>query len=359
MVRERKDLVAQVDAAQSPRPAFDAFVEDLITGLARRGIRFVPGPNRPILQDGREVGRVVIWEPARRIVLAWRSADWTSESPTTVEMGFRRASGRTRISVAYHGWEGRLGDVAPDLPGWFAQQVAAPLLDATGPRGLGDWITDRRARRPTGAAARDTYRDPRYHRPNFKLLLKTLALRPDDYLLEVGCGGGALLREALESGCRAAALDHSPEMVRLAREANRESVARGRLEIVVADAASIPYASGRFSCAVTTGVFGFIPDPVAALSEVRRTLSSHGRFALFTGTRELAGTPAAPEPMASRIRFYEDAELRRLALDAGLADVAVERPDLEPFAREAGLSEDDIAFFRDTGGAQLLTARRA
>lgn len=359
MVREGKDLVAQVDEAQALRTTFDAFVEDLITGLARRGIRLVPAPNRPILQNGREVGRVVLWEPPRKIVLAWRSADWTSESPTTVEMGFRRISGRTRISVAYPGWESRLGNAAPDLPGWFAQQVAAPLLDATGSRGLGDWITDRRARRPSGAAARDTYRNPRYHRPNFRLLLKTLAIRPEDYLLEVGCGGGAFLHEALESGCRAAALDHSPEMVRLAREVNRESIARGRLEVVVADAASIPYASGRFSCTVTTGMIGFIPDPVAALSEVRRTLSPHGRFALFTSTRELAGTPAAPEPVASRIRFYEDAELRRLALDAGLADVAVQHPDLEPFAREAGLSEDDIAFFRDTGGAQLLTARRA
>lgn len=245
------------------------------------------------------------------------------------------------------------------MPGCFAEPVVVPLLDATGSRGLGDWITDRRARRPTGAAARDTYRDPRYHRPNFRPLLKTLPLRLDDFLLEVGCGGGALLHEALESGPRAAALDHSPEMVRLAREVNRESIARGRLEVVVADAASIPYASDRFSCALTTGVFGFIPDPVAALSEVRRTLAPHGRFALFTGTRELAGAPAAPEPMLSRIRFYDDAELRQLALDAGLSDVSVERPDLAPFAPEADLSEDDIALFQDTKGAQLLTARRA
>lgn len=36
-----------------------------------------------------------------------------------------------------------------------------------------------------------------------------LALPRDDYLIGVGCGGGALLKAALQSGCRAAAVDHS------------------------------------------------------------------------------------------------------------------------------------------------------
>ncbi len=75
-------------------------------------------------------------------------------------------------------------------------------------------------------------------------------------------------------------------------------------------------------------------------------------------TRELAGTPAAPEPMASRIRFYEDDELRRLALQADFVEAHAERPEHEGFAREAGLSEAEVAFFQATGGAQLLTARK-
>jgi len=74
---------------------------------------------------------------------------------------------------------------------------------------LGDWITDRRARRPSGPKARVVYRDPLYHRPNLKAILNVLRLTPDDYLLEVGCGGGAFLADALKSGCKAAAVDHS------------------------------------------------------------------------------------------------------------------------------------------------------
>ncbi len=50
---------------------------------------------------------------------------------------------------------------------------------------------------------------------------------------------------------------------------------------------------------------------------------------------ELRGTPAAPEPIASRAFFYTDAELAALAERAGFGDVAVANDD----------------------GGQLLTAR--
>ncbi len=358
MPRAPADLTARMDVDLEPVAAFHAFVDDLVAGLAARGIRFVPGPHGRAVERGQEIGQVVAWTPGKTIRLSWRSTAWTADPPAEIEVRFHSATRGTRISISVREWARRLGQPASDHPGWFAAQAVAPLLAATAPHGLGEWVTDRRARRPSGPLAREVYRDPLYHRPNFKLLLHTLALTPDDYLVEVGCGGGAFLEEALSRGCRAAAIDHSADMVRFARAVNRDAIAAGRLEIVEADAEAIPYASGRFSCAVSTGVFGFVRDPLAALREVRRVLGSGGRFALFTGTRELAGTPAAPEPIASRLRFYEDEELRGLATDAGFSEIRVERPNMEPYAREAGLPEDALAMFRGTGGAQLLIARR-
>ncbi len=352
------DLGAWIDTSLEPGEALGAVLEELVQGLARRGLGLHLGPERTVVQRGREIGRVVEWVPGARIRLEWYPLEWVPGATVHLEIRADRIPGGSRLTVSYGGWREAAEGLAPDLAGWFALEVAAPLLAATSPADLGDWLTDRRARRPSGAAARHTYRDPTYHRPNFRLLLKVLALGPDDTLLDVGCGGGAFLKEALRSGCRAAAVDHSPEMVRLAREVNREDVDRGRLALVEGDAERLPYATGGFSCAVSTGVFGFIPDPLAALREIHRALRPGGRLALFAGTKDLAGTPAAPEPLASRIRFYEDAELRRLAQDAGFVDVEVERPNLEPFAREAGLSEADVAVFRGGGGAQLLTARR-
>jgi SAM-dependent methyltransferase len=233
---------------------------------------------------------------------------------------------------------------------WFAGEVASGVLRAAGPRAFGDWITDRRARRPGGAQSRATYGDPLYHYPNFTVMLQDLALTRDDALVEIGCGGGAMLRLALASGCRAAAIDHSAEMVGVARNANAAAIAEGRLTIVEGDAARLPFDDGAFTKAAMTGVLGFLPDPVAVFKEIRRVLRSGGRFVALGSDPELRGTLAAPEPMASRLRFYDSDDLEQLARSAGFSDVRVLRRDLEPFARDAGVPEEHLPLFRARPG---------
>src|SRR5258708_32269389 len=132
------------------------------------------------------------------------------------------------VRLEHRGWGGLIGDPR-ELAGWFASEVAAPFLQATAPAGLGNWLTDRRARRPSGAQSRAVYRDPLYHYPNFHVILEELALTPGDYLIEVGCGGGMLLKEALRTGCRAAAVDHSRAREQLADEAQHDAGAEGLL----------------------------------------------------------------------------------------------------------------------------------
>jgi SAM-dependent methyltransferase len=267
--------------------------------------------------------------------------------------------GGTRARLTHRGWGRAVGGKA-ELAGWFAGEVVAPLLRATAPAALGDWITDRRARRPWGAEARNTYGDPLFHYPGFGVLLDELALTRDDYLLEVACGGGAMLKLALKSGCRAAAIDHSPEMVRVASEANREAVAAGRLEVREGDAASLPWPDATFTCAAMTGVLGFLADPVCVLAEIRRVLKSGGRAVVMGTDPEMKGTPAAPEPIASRLMFYDTAELEALGRKAGFGDVKVVRRDMERYAREVGIPDYALPLFKagKDGGARFLLARK-
>jgi SAM-dependent methyltransferase len=346
-----------IDLKLEPSFAFDAMVGELSTALSELGMQFEAGVHGRVLDGATEVGRVICWQPHEKIVLEWHGADWHPAEVTGVELRFEPIEGGTRVTLEHPEWSRVLGDQGDELAGWFASEVAAPLLRAMVPTRLGDWITDRKTRRPSGPQARAFYRDPLYHRPNFKAILKVLALKDDDYLLEVGCGGGAFLEEALRSGCKAAAIDHSSEMVRLAREVNREAINQNRLEIREGDAGSLPYPDGTFTCAVMTGVFGFIEDPLKALSEIRRVLAGGGRLVLFTGSKELRGTPAAPEPMASRLHFYEDQELEELARKAGFDDAEVQRPDFEQFAREVGIPEEFLGLFKGRAGGQLLLAR--
>jgi len=208
-----------------------------------------------------------------------------------------------------------------DLAAW---QAAGRPEDA-----FEDWLTDRVARRPEGARARAVYGADDVHDFARRAILDALRLGPEDRLLEIGCGGGLLLREALSSGAAATGLDHSEEMVRLARERAPGAT------VTLGNAEKLPFADHTFTAAAMSIVFMFLPDPVAALRECHRVLTPDARVALYTTSPELRGTPAAPEPLASRTHLYEDEALASFASAAGFTDVVVDN---------------------DHGG-QLLTAR--
>ena len=191
-----------------------------------------------------------------------------------------------------------------------------------------EWLVDRVARRPTGSWARQVYGAEDVHDFARRAILDALALGPADQLLEVGCGGG-LLRDALVTGASVTGLDHSEEMVALARER-----APGA-DVVLAKAERLPFADGAFSAIAMSVVFFFLEDPVGVLRECRRVLRRGGRVAVYTTGPELRGTPAAPEPIASEGHFYRDQELAELARGAQLREVSV----------------------RNERGGQLLTAR--
>ncbi len=180
------------------------------------------------------------------------------------------------------------------------------------------WLTDRVARRPAGLRAREVYGADDVHDFARRAILEALRLGPRDRLLEVGCGGGLLLRDALAIGASATGIDHSEEMVELARE--RAPAAT----VMLGDAAELPFAADSFTAAAMSVVFFFLSDPAAALAELRRVVQRDGRVAIYTTSGILRGTPAAPEPMASRGHFYSGDELRSLATAAGLRTAAGE-----------------------------------
>jgi SAM-dependent methyltransferase len=207
-----------------------------------------------------------------------------------------------------------------DLAAWQESGLPDDAFD--------EWLTDRVARRPTGSRAREVYGAEDVHDFARRAILEELALGPGDRLLDVGCGGGLLLRDALATGASATGLDHSQEMAELARER-----APGA-EVVLGTAERLPFGDDTFSAAAMSIVLFFLDDPVGVLRECRRVLRPGGRLAVYTTGPELRGTPAAPEPIASLGHFYEDEELAELARRAELHAVAV----------------------RNDGGGQLLTA---
>jgi SAM-dependent methyltransferase len=209
-----------------------------------------------------------------------------------------------------------------DLVAWRDSGLAHAAFD--------EWLTDRVARRPSGVRARNVYGADDVHDFARRAILAALALSRGDRLLELGCGGGLLLRDALAVGASATGIDHSEEMVHLARER-----APGA-DVQLASAEKLPFPDASFSAVAMSVVFFFFERPALVLGECRRVLLANGRIAVYTTAPELRGTPAAPEPLARFGHFYTDAQLAELACVAGLRDVGVD----------------------NRGGGQLLTGRR-
>jgi uncharacterized protein YndB with AHSA1/START domain len=52
-----------------------------------------------------EIGRVSIWEPGKRLVFAWRQANFSAEQSTEVEVCFEAVGDETRVSIEHRAWD--------------------------------------------------------------------------------------------------------------------------------------------------------------------------------------------------------------------------------------------------------------
>lgn len=155
-----------------------------------------------------------------------------------------------------------------------------------------------------------------------QLTLGQLALAPQDRILEVGFGGGALLEQILRAGPPAflAGLDISTDMVRLAGRRLQRYISDGKLEVSCGNVEALPYAAGQFTKLCTVNTIYFWPDPAAAFAECRRVLQTGGQILVcFNSREELEAWP----PHKHGFRLYEVAEIESLLIASGFETVRV------------------------------------
>jgi ubiquinone/menaquinone biosynthesis C-methylase UbiE len=115
------------------------------------------------------------------------------------------------------------------------------------------------------------------------LIVERLDLRPDDRVLEIGCGHGVaatFVCERLDGG-RLTAVDRSPKMIAAASRRNAEFVEAGVAEFLVGSLEELDLGERRFDkvFAVRVGLFHREPERANALAE--RWLAPGGRVLAF------------------------------------------------------------------------------
>jgi ubiquinone/menaquinone biosynthesis C-methylase UbiE len=107
-----------------------------------------------------------------------------------------------------------------------------------------------------------------------------LAIKPDAMLLDVGCGGGEAIRcfaSKVPNG-KIYGIDHSQEIVNLARQVNQALLKTGRVEIRQGSVVSLPYAADMFDGVTAFETIQFWPDLARSLQEINRVLKPSGTF---------------------------------------------------------------------------------
>ena len=314
-VDSAEDAEGRVEEGGTRRAALE--MADLFTQLRASAARRPERP-RPSLPSAADVQGVrSVWEEAQlreppEPFDGRHEAAFRPEPPARARPPAGQGAACLRLHAVPQGRQGPEGHLT------FLHRLRERRIDR---------LTDRLARRPHGRRARAVYGSPDVHAFAWEPVLAALDLGEADRLLDVGCGEAcSYAMSSSGSGAAAQGIDHSREMVRLARP-----------HAVRGDAAALPFADEEFTAVSSIVAFFFFPEPVRVLRDAS-CASPGGRGAIYTTAPEAKGTEAAPYPLATRGHFYTDEELRQLVLEAGFASSEVTRPD-------------------ESGWAQLLTAQ--
>ena len=113
-------VLVALRVAATPERAFAVFTEDVGQWWKPNGL-FAFTPRSPgVLSFDRagdrlvetradggvfEIGRILAWEPGRRLAFTWRQATFAPGQETRVEVRFDKVGDETRVSVEHAGWE--------------------------------------------------------------------------------------------------------------------------------------------------------------------------------------------------------------------------------------------------------------
>lgn len=186
--------------------------------------------------------------------------------------------------------------------------------------------------------------------PRWRRLLVGRLPRDGGHVLDVATGTGLVADALLRRGFRVTGLDQSPEM--LARARTRF---QGRVELVEASAAELPFDDASFDHLTFTYLLRYVDDPGATLAELARVVRPGGTIAMLEfGVPRRPWRPAwnawvdVGLPLAGRLispgwhrvgRFlgpsirelhdrYPEPELLGLWRAAGISALEVRRPSL-------------------------------
>jgi ubiquinone/menaquinone biosynthesis C-methylase UbiE len=150
--------------------------------------------------------------------------------------------------------------------------------------------------------------------------IETLQIRPNDRLLEIGCGRGVAVAaiSARLNGGKITAIDRSDTAIEATRQRTAAAVASGTvaLRTVALEAADFPDGSFNKVFAINVNLF-WVKDPAAELALIRRALTGDGRLFLFNEPPSAVRIPELERALTEALNAHGFTVSTRTATRAG------------------------------------------
>jgi ubiquinone/menaquinone biosynthesis C-methylase UbiE len=175
------------------------------------------------------------------------------------------------------------------------------------------------------------------HKPIYENTARALALRPDDDLLDVGCGNGHFIKKYASHVHRVTGVDLSELSVELAARKNKSRVTAGTAEFARCDTVNLPCEDNKFSVVTSMGSFIGFPKPLESLKEMYRILRPGGRVVISIEYSADDGKDHTKDIEKYGMWIWTKDEVINLLQEAGFADVAVN------YAKGMGMPKEMLA----------------
>ncbi len=157
--------------------------------------------------------------------------------------------------------------------------------------------------------------------------LQHLAIRPNDNILDIGCGGGANIARMLDMAPegKVCGLDYSALSVEKSIKYNRKAAAAKRTEIKQGSVSQIPYSDNTFHIVTAFETVYFWPDFINDLKEILRILKPGGTFFICNAAVRLNGEEPPYKGFVKMLdlKMYSPNDFRQTLISAGFKNVDV------------------------------------
>ena len=164
------------------------------------------------------------------------------------------------------------------------------------------------------------------HSSNAKRGLNYLSIKPDDCILDLGCGSGTNIKRLLQTtNGNVYGIDYSALCVEKSKKNNEKAIAEKRCEIKESSVSEIPYDANMFDIVTAFETVYFWLDSKDSLKEILRVLKSGGTFFICN---ELVREEGKAQPLKSVVnmlnaKIYSVNDYQNILSNAGFVSIKI------------------------------------